>query len=184
MIIDRGPLLRGEVRSISIDFWLIPEPTDGVEFTGDAHVTGEVTNNAGYMRLSLKVELPYRTECARCLDEVVGVFRVDVERTLIVQKSGEDRDESSDAGEGFDECEYAIIRNGKLDVDREVLDSIILEFPQRFLCSEDCEGLCQVCGTPKRQGCGCSDKYVDPRLAVLARLLEDDKDRKNSGGRQ
>ena len=79
--------------------------------------------------------------------------------------------------------EYAIIKNGRLDVDREVLESIILEFPLRFLCSEDCEGLCQVCRTPKRQGCGCSNKYIDPRLAVLARLLEEDEDQKD-GGRQ
>ncbi|HHT53477.1 MAG TPA: DUF177 domain-containing protein [Clostridiales bacterium] len=183
MIIDMGPLLRGEVDSISIDFWLTPEPTDGVEFTSDAHVIGLITNNAGYMRLSLKVELPYRTECARCLVEVSGLHRFDFERTLIEQKADEGCDKSPDDGEDFDELEYAIIKNGRLDVDREVLESIILEFPLRFLCSEDCEGLCQVCGTPKRQGCGCSNKYIDPRLAVLARLLEEDEDQKDDGGR-
>ena len=183
MIIDMGPLLRGEVDRISIDYRLTPEPMDGVEFTEDARVIGEVTNNAGYMRLSLLAELPYRTECARSLEEVRGVLRFNVDRALIEQKPGDDQEDSGDSQDP-DECEYAVIKNGKLDVDREMLETIILEFPLRFLCSEDCKGLCPVCGTPKRQGCGCSERRVDPRLAVLARLLEKDDDEENDVGRQ
>ncbi|MGI6168059.1 MAG: YceD family protein [Eubacteriales bacterium] len=183
MIIDMGPLLRGEVDRISIDYRLTSEPMDGVEFTEDARVTGEVTNNAGYMRLSLLAELPYRTECARCLEEVRGVLKFIIERSLIEQKPGDDPENSGDSQDP-DECEYAVIKDGKLDVDREMLETIILEFPPRFLCSEDCQGLCPVCGTPKRQGCGCSERQVDPRLAMLARLLEKDDEEENDVGRQ
>ena len=40
------------------------------------------------------------------------------------------------------------------------------------LCSEDCKGLCPRCGADLNLGpCSCK-KETDPRLAVLAKLLE------------
>ena len=42
-----------------------------------------------------------------------------------------------------------------------------------FLCSEDCKGLCAVCGKNLNEGpCDCKPE-PDPRLAVLAQLLKD-----------
>ena len=57
MVIDVGPLLRGEVKKIDIDYMLTPETLWGIEFESDAHVTGSLTDSAGYMRLVLKAEL-------------------------------------------------------------------------------------------------------------------------------
>ena len=59
MILDVGPLLRGEVDRIDIDYMLSPEKLDGITLDADAHVTGCLTDNAGYMRLVLKAELEY-----------------------------------------------------------------------------------------------------------------------------
>ena len=67
MILDVGPLLRGEVDRIDIDYMLSPERLDGITLDADAHVRGCLTDNAGYMRLLLKAELEYSGECARCL---------------------------------------------------------------------------------------------------------------------
>ncbi len=168
MKVDIRPLLSGEKRSIDIDFTLQPEPIDDVSFLSDAVVHGSVTDNAGYMRLALAVELKYRTECARCLEPVEGVFHADFERTVATpgMLSQQQIDDNVD--------EYVVVKNGVLDVDDELRDTLILEFPTRVLCSEDCEGLCPVCGRPRRLGCGCVERHVDPRLAVLAKLLEDD----------
>ena len=49
-----------------------------------------------------------------------------------------------------------------------------LEIPNALVCSEDCQGLCQFCGRPKAENCGCEDKQIDPRLLVLKQLLQDD----------
>lgn len=168
MIIDIGPLLRGEVRGISIDYTLTPEPLRGVEFAQDARVRGSITDNAGYMQLALRAELPYVAECARCLCEVRGVYGVDFVRTLVTPGMlTEER-----LAENIDE--YVLVEDGRLDIDGELSEWLLLEFPTKLLCSEDCEGLCQVCGNPKREGCGCVERYIDPRLAPLAKLLEDD----------
>ena len=66
-----------------------------------------------------------------------------------------------------------VIENGKLDLDEEIREELLLSFPMRFLCREDCPGLCPKCGKPLSQGdCGCPTTEPDPRLAVLKKLFD------------
>ena len=169
MIVDVSPLLRGEVKRIEIDYMLSPEQMDGITFDSDARVVGCVTDNAGYMRLILKAELSYHGECARCLAPVDGVFSLDFERTVTTEGtlSEEQLDEMSD--------EYVVLNGGELDVDEALREELLLGFPMRLLCSEDCPGLCPRCGKPKWEGaCGCSEKEMDPRLAILKTYFDRD----------
>ena len=167
MTFDVKPLLRGEVNCIKLDYTL-PVELAGVRFEEDARVVGEIIDRAGYMRLSLKLSVPYSTECARCLDEVRGFFEEDFERTVVTKGSvsDEELDENID--------EYAVLNeNGELNVDEEVAETIILMFPKKLVCSEDCQGLCPKCGKRKKDGdCGCVTKEIDPRLAILQKLLD------------
>ena len=167
MTIDVKPLLRGEVNSIKLDY-LLPVELAGVRFEEDVRVVGEITDRAGYMRLSLKLTVPYVAECARCLDEVRGNFEEDFERTVVTKGSVSDEqlDESVD--------EYAVLNeNGELDVDEEVVETVLLSFPKKILCDEECLGLCPKCGKRKKDGdCGCETKEIDPRWAVLKKLLD------------
>lgn len=170
MVIDLGAMLRGEVSAIDIDFTLTPEIIEDVTLEEDAHVRGQLTNSAGYMRLSLQAELPYVGECARCLDEVRGVFSLRFERTVVTEGmvSEEKLEESAD--------EYIVIEDGQLYLDDAVREELLIEFPKKLLCSEDCEGLCPRCGRPKRDGeCGCNTKEIDPRLAILKKYLTNEE---------
>ena len=167
MVLDMRPMLRGEIDRIEIDYLLTPEPTDGVEFDGDAQVKGEITDEAGYMHLVLTASVSYRTECARCLEPIRGDFAVQLERTVAAEGTltEEQLEENVD--------EYAVIENGKLDLDETIREELLLSFPMRILCEEDCPGLCPKCGKPKRLGdCGCPTFEPDPRLAVLKQLFD------------
>ena len=169
MIVDVAPLLRGEVKRMDIDYMLSPEQIDGVSFDTDARVVGCITDRAGYMRLSLKAELNYHGECARCLAPVNGVFSLDFERTVVTedQLTEEQLDELDD--------EYVLLDGGELDVDLALREELLLGFPSRLLCSEDCEGMCPRCGRPRREGdCGCTLKEIDPRLAILKTFFDND----------
>ena len=167
MIIDLNPMLRGEVKTIDIDFVLTPGIIEDVTFTDGARVFGKITNSAGYMRLSLTADLPYIGQCARCLDEVSGVFSLEFERTVVTEGmvSEEKLEESVD--------EYIVLNDGKLELDDAVKEELLIDFPRKLLCSDDCEGLCPKCGKPKKEGdCGCVIKEIDPRLEVLKKLLD------------
>ena len=61
-----------------------------------------------------------------------------------------------------------------LELDEVVISDIILHYPQKFLCSEDCKGLCPVCGKNRNEGdCGCEKQTVDPRLEILKQLMKE-----------
>lgn len=171
MTLDMRPMLRGEVSRISIDFTLTPDSVVGITYLSDAHVCGEITDEAGYMRLKLQVSLPFEGECARCLSAVRDTFSLEFERTVA--------DEGTLTEEQMEDNvdEYVMIRDGLLDLDEELREVLVLSFPFRVLCEEDCPGLCPKCGKPRREGsCECPTREIDPRLAVLQSLLDEDEE--------
>ena len=170
MNIDLKPMLRGEITRLPIDFPIEPEAPLGVTFDGDVRVIGEITNQGGYMRLTATAEIPYSGVCARCLSEVSGVYTMPFERTVVTEGTLTEEQEEDNVDE------YVILQNGMLDIDDSVRESLILTFPMRLLCDEDCPGLCSKCGKALKDGaCGCTTKEIDPRWAVLASLKFDDE---------
>ena len=122
------------------------------------------------MRLTLKTEIAYEGECARCLAPVNGVFSLDFERTVAPEGvlSEEQIEDNVD--------EYVILSGKELDVDEQLREELVLSFPQKLLCDEDCEGLCPKCGKRRADGpCGCPEKEIDPRLAVLKNFFSEEK---------
>ena len=169
MKLDLRPLLAGE-RLLVFDYELPlevdPEDTSsflyGVSFPSPMKVSGEITNTAGYMKMSVN----YQTVCARCLLPVGGCFTLDLEKTVASRDMLSDPDDSK-----YDD--YAIIEDGFLDMDEQLKEQLELEFPSRFLCSDDCRGLCQRCGKRLNEGdCACNKKEIDPRLAPLQKILD------------
>jgi uncharacterized protein len=55
-----------------------------------------------------------------------------------------------------------------LDVDLMVLEQIELAIPMKFVCRDDCKGLCYRCGADLNEGaCLCRREEPDSRLSVL-----------------
>lgn len=176
MKLDIRPLLNGE-RLLTFDYKLALDidPTDtasflyGVGFPSPMKVYGDITNTAGYMRMKLSMTVDYTAECARCLAPVHGSFALDLDKTVATRDMLGDLDENK-----IDD--YAIIEDGFLDIDEQLREQMELEFPIRFLCKDDCRGLCQKCGKNLNEGdCECPKKEIDPRLAPLQKLLDEMK---------
>lgn len=175
MKLDLRPLLAENIRVLPVNFCLFPPEEDpegiatnlyGVHFPSGLQVCGEITNTAGYMRMSLSASILYTASCARCLEEVTGTFSFRFEKTvapakLLTNIAEEDADD------------YVIVEDGFLNVDEQLLEMLVLDFPSKLLCREDCAGLCPSCGKNLNQGpCNCQSTEVDPRLAPLAAWLE------------
>ena len=140
MVLNMGPMLRGEITRMEIAYELTPEPILDVIFPEIAKVEGYITDDAGYMRVYLTAMLPYRGQGARCLEAVEGVFTLEFERTVAAEGTitEEQLEENEDS--------YVMIRDGKLDVDEALREELLVCFPMRLLCDEDCPGLCPKCG--------------------------------------
>ncbi len=180
MKLDLRPLLAGD-RLLSFDYEISLENISrdagsflyGVGFSSPMQVKGDITNTAGYMKMTLTMSVDYTAECARCLAPVSGQFTLDLQKTVAPRNLLADLDEDK-----IDD--YAVIDDGFLDLDETLVEQLEMEFPLRFLCKEDCLGLCQRCGKNLNEGpCDCKNDEIDPRMEPLRKLLEQMKKEEN-----
>lgn len=168
MKLDLRPMLKGNISRLDVNFTLDKNNVQLVDasIVDAIRVEGNIIDTAGYMRMTLSVEFDYSGECARCLEKVDDSFKTEFVRTVV--DDGTLTDEQ--LNDNIDE--YAIISDGFLDVDEQLCEAIIFDFPSKLLCSDDCLGLCQKCGKPKKNGdCGCDFHESNPRWAKLKDFL-------------
>ena len=175
MVLNISSLLAGEKSKIDIDYMLTVSTEDmsgvvnlsGVSFPTPARVTGVITDSAGYMRLKLSVTLPYVALCARCARDVEGEFAIDFERTVVPEGMVEDAEEKEE--------DFVVAENGMLDIDKQLSEILLLDFPTRVLCKEDCKGLCHKCGKDLNEGeCDCPKVDVNPAFAKLLSMFDEE----------
>ncbi len=127
--------------------------------------------NKGNKVLGLKghIDLTVNIPCARCLEEVATSLSVDFEKEADMKQSEEDRLNA------LDESDF--LNGYNLDVDKLVYGETLLNWPSRVLCSEDCKGLCKVCGQNLNQGtCNCDSTDLDPRMAKIRDIFSNFKE--------
>ncbi len=172
---DRMTELPGAASDGAEDGNFLPLLFDDVTVTSPVVVSGQVVNRAGYMVLTEEAVISYRTRCARCLTDVESSTAFRVEKPVADEKgpmSLENRDND----------DYVQIKDGKLDLDAVICDEILLSFPMRILCKDDCKGLCAGCGADlNTEVCRCTKKEIDPRFASLAALLDSMPDDDDEG---
>ena len=106
-----------------------------------------------------RVDIDVMIPCARCLEEVRTPIRFDIDKKLTVREEGL-------VDEEMEEPDYLI--GFELDVDKLVYAEILVNWPMRVLCKDDCKGICKVCGMNLNKGaCSCQRTELDPRMAAI-----------------
>ncbi len=109
--------------------------------------------------------------CSRCLRP----FEYCVDSAFDLVYLPEELDEMKEELEEEDLDRFFYYQQ-QLDLRAIILEQLNLSFPLRPLCSEDCEGICPVCGELINQGrCSCEVRDSDPRLEKLKSFLRDKK---------
>ena len=123
-------------------------------------VEGEVRNSADVLTLTLTASTTLDAVCDRCGKAFSQEKEVPYSCMLAEELQNEDSDD------------IVLLEAGKVDAGELARTAFVLGMDTKTLCSEDCKGLCPRCGANLNDGpCGCQ-KEPDPRLAVLAKLLE------------
>ena len=167
MLIDVRPLLHTPGKRLDFQFTM---DLRDLEFSGrhpvgeDVVVEGSIRNTADILDLELTASATLNAVCDRCGKEFRQEKTVPFSCVLAEEVQNEDNDE------------IVLLENGKVDAEELARTAFILDMDTKTLCSEDCKGLCPRCGADLNLGrCSCK-KEVDPRLAALAKLLENNKD--------
>ena len=132
----------------------------GKPFANPVRVKGEVRNRAGALALTARLDTVLSLVCDRCAKPFEREKTVEYETLLAFELANGESDE------------IVLLEDGKADAGDLARTAFILGMDSKTLCSEDCKGLCPRCGADLNLGpCSCK-KEPDPRLAALARLLE------------
>ncbi|HOI81316.1 MAG: DUF177 domain-containing protein [Thermovirgaceae bacterium] len=143
-------------------------------FNDPVLVSATVTGDTSGMVVELAIEARTEVDCARCLEptplEISEVFRYFYKSLPETEGvPGQEKDAESD-----EDLALVTALEGEIDLSDQVWEYLILSLPEKVLCSEECQGICPVCGKNKNSGeCRCPGRETDPRFDVLAELIED-----------
>lgn len=127
-----------------------------VDFNPSFKFTGRIVNLGGLLKLSGDLHFEFVANCLRCLKQVHTQSDIKIEESFVeVSKS--------------DDVEAYTFEGNVVDIDKPLMDNIILALPMKVICNDDCKGLCKTCGTNLNiKNCNCDEReIVDPRMEIL-----------------
>jgi uncharacterized protein len=150
----------GLTRQIQTDLDALDLGVTDDRVAGAVAITLEAVSSVDGIVVSGSISTPWRAPCRRCLAEVTGSARIDVDE-VYQDVIGDD--------DAFQ------IEGDQIDMAPAVREYVLLALPDGPLCRDDCAGICPVCGTDRNQTtCSCDTSVRDDRWAALDELRLDD----------
>ena len=164
MLLDLKPLFAGSRENLSVDFEV---DLSELEFLGvkplrsPVAINGKIVSRAGIVESRLNCKVEYSSFCDRCFKPVTKSYEFPINRTIVSSLENEENDE------------VAVVGDMILDLEDFCYADIVMSLPTKFLCKDDCKGLCSSCGKDLNEGnCNCDTREIDPRLSALADLFK------------
>jgi uncharacterized protein len=146
-----------EISSERVNF---PDP---IEVDLSATLSGDEIICQGEVYTTVEIE------CSRCLEIYDLPIKADLQFVAQILDSPIDMP-------GDDE-DFEVISKTQniLDISQRVRDAIVLAIPLKPLCSEDCKGLCPICGANLNDSeCDCKPDRTDERWDALKDLFNEE----------
>ena len=135
-----------------------------MSFVEPVHVCVEQIKGKEFLvkaEAKIRIQIP----CDRCLADAEQELSMDVIRHINLNLP--DGDEASE----FDEANF--IEGYHLNLDKLFYGEILANWPNKTLCTDDCQGICSVCGQNlNMHKCNCEDTDLDPRMSAIRDIFQ------------
>lgn len=125
---------------------------------------GPVTVTASYVEkgkalLTVSGTLQMELFCDRCLTPLQREIKIEFEQEVY----------APDAIPPESDADEQVFMDGcQLNVQALIDSEIVMNWPPKILCREDCKGICTTCGRNLNEGkCGCDPFVPDVRMAAI-----------------
>ena len=169
---DLAGILSGKYEEIPIEESVaLPEMLKSgnlLTFLGDVHVAGKLyVHKDSVICFSGALEAEIETLCGRCLIPLTTDVKIDFDETVYAKEEEASND-------------LIVEPDGEtIDLEEFIFNLFELKLPMKFLCKEDCKGLCPNCGVNlNTSACSCQEEQIDERFAKLKILLDDGAEHK------
>jgi uncharacterized protein len=140
---------------------------DLAHLASEVKVSGSARRKGEEVRLRGEIKTDVEILCDRCLAATRMPLEVEFDTGFIPQEAEAVKAENVELL--TEDLGIAAYEGGAVDLDELVREQILLALPSRYLCREQCKGLCQKCGADLNAGqCSCEQGEVDPRWSALA----------------
>lgn len=145
-----------------------------VAFKGTIHGILQAMRSDAIIEVTGSLSTTISTPCGRCLTPVTSQLEIPVRLCYV----SEDDDKEVPPGEEVelqsDELGLIPFSSPEIDLRPDLAQEIIMALPLQPLCTESCQGLCQICGTNLNQGrCDCQAPIFHAGLAALKNIKLD-----------
>ena len=122
----------------------------------------------GEVRIQGRYTVEMAAQCDRCLGH--ARFPLDASFDLFYQPgSAIAREEEVEIDEG--EAEIGFYEGGGIELEDILREQVLLALPMQRVCSDDCKGICPVCGKNRNEtACDCKPDTADDRWGALRNL--------------
>lgn len=137
--------------------------------SGETRVEGRASRKGDEIRLAGRIRADIELNCDRCLSPTGTPAEVEFEESFTPPDDPASPDTERELQR--DDLHVSFYEGDAIDLDELVREQLLLALPGRFVCREDCKGLCPTCGADlNAEGCGCAREETDPRWAALGKL--------------
>jgi uncharacterized protein len=131
-------------------------------------VAGRINRSGHEVRLEGTIMARAEVDCDRCLKQVSVPVEAAFDVTYV---PAADYAEAETAELQAEDMGVSVYEDETIDIDELVREQVLLNLPSRALCTEDCKGLCPVCGVNRNDNpCECETSETDPRWKALRDL--------------
>lgn len=173
MLVNLSDVLtsEGKVETVTVDLEMTSFDSRLGEFliTKKSPVVFTFTNiGVNKAKVEGSVELTFDTRCDRCLTEVPTTLALQFDRVVTSPDAAAEDEEADD---------LSCMAGYQLDVETFVYNEILVNWPAKILCREECKGVCPVCGQNLNiRECGCDTFVPDPRMAAIKDIFNANKE--------
>jgi len=155
--------------SVNTDLELFESKLGSFQITEKAPFELHLLNQEGKTLLvDGETDVTVNTVCDRCLTDVPTSIHITIDEALDLETMGVTEDEEDGP---------AWLEGSELDLDKMVYDEILVNWPTKVLCRENCKGICSVCGKNLNLGtCSCDRSVPDPRMAAIQDIFNQFKE--------
>ncbi|MBS1248639.1 MAG: hypothetical protein MAG431_00198 [Chloroflexi bacterium] len=134
----------------------------------DGTVTAIVSDDGIMVEGGLTAET--ELACTRCLCTFTHQVKISFAELYVYSRSKEKIEDEGDLEI------HLLPADGYIDVKPLYRQYALLDIPIKHVCSSECKGLCPTCGCDlNKEDCGHRQEKIDPRMAVLGQLLEEEE---------
>jgi uncharacterized protein len=168
---DSGRVLRFHWDEDRLRDFLAPDDPVELELVRPVNVHLELYKKPEHIRVMGSIEGILRLSCHRCLKPFEWTLSEKVDTYLVEQPPETEEEEEFEMDE--EDLEFEYFDGEVIEIDRLVAEQIFLALPYKILCSEECRGLCPVCGADlNEEACKCEVDEDDSPFAALKRIKD------------